>query len=100
MTSPQEWDPHKVEFPSCPDPNYKYIKILPKQGCKSDYGVMEFNARIIESLVVPTVPSSGPLPADALLAPKTFISTDRHSETGEQNLADYRYYKTPLTFAP
>ena len=89
LTSPKEWDPHKVEFPSGPDPSYKYMEYrLPKQGCSQDYDVMDFNARIIESLVIPTVPSSGPLPADALLAPKTFISTDRHSNTTPEDLSE------------
>jgi len=73
LTSSKEWDPHKVVFPSCLDLEEKPI-----------YDV--YNMRAMKSLIVPTVVCSEPLEDDKLLAPKTFISTERHSNTSPEDL--------------
>jgi len=75
LTSSKERDPHKVVFPSCPDLEEKPI-----------YDV--YNMRVMKSLIVPTAVSSGPLEDDQLLAPKTFISTERHSNTFPEDLSE------------
>ena len=83
MTSPNEWDPHRVEFPNNFNLNNEIME------CRSsERDIKEFNLRVVKSLVVPTVVSGGPLSDDQLLAPKTFISTERHSNTSPEDLSE------------
>jgi len=75
LTSPREWDPQRVTFPCSSDIEDKLT-----------YDV--YNTRVIKSLLVPTRVSNGPLADDQLLAPKTFISNERHSNTSPEDLSE------------
>ena len=75
LTSPKEWDPQRVTFPCSSDLDDKLT-----------YDI--YNTRVIKSLLVPTLVSTGPLADDQLLAPKTFISKERHSNTNPEDLSE------------
>ena len=75
LTSPREWDPQRVTFPCSSELDDKLT-----------YDI--YNTRVIKSLLVPTRVSNGPLADDQLLAPKTFISNERHSNTSPEDLSE------------
>ena len=52
------------------------------------FDIQTFNARIMKSLIVPTVIHDGPLAADMLMPPKAFISTERHTNTTPEDLSE------------
>ena len=107
LTSPNEWDPQKVTFPSATEVDIDDIESrnvsaglsLRRDIAFTDFGdnylqplkifdIQVFNARIMKSIAVWTVIHDGPLAADELLPPKTFISSDRHSNTTPVDLSE------------
>ena len=52
------------------------------------FDIQVFNARIMKSSVIPTLIQEGPLAADQLLPPKSFVSKDRHSNTTPEDLSE------------
>ena len=114
LTSPNEWDPRKVAFPSTSEVDIDDIESrnvsagasLRRDSSRRDnhmadtefgdnnrrplriFDIQVFNARIMKSIVVPTVIHDGPLAADMLMPPKAFISADRHSNTTPEDLSE------------
>ena len=109
LTSPNEWNPRKVVFPSIPDADIDELESRNvSTGCTLRRGVnmmtpefgdgyhqplrifdiQVFNARIMKSVVFPTVIHDGPLAADALMPPRSFISADHHSNTTPEDLSE------------
>ena len=108
LTSDKLWDPHSVNFPSISkmeteelegrnissvghdlrresmdisfcDPYHQSMKI---------FDIQVFNARIIQSTKIHTKISNGPLPKDQIMPTKTFISSERHSNTTAEDLSE------------
>ena len=109
LTSPNEWDPRQVAFPSTSDVDIDEIESRHVSAGSSSrrvttmastgfgdnnrqplriFDIQVFNARIMKSMVVPTVIHDGPLAADTLMPPKAFISTDRHTNTTPEDLSE------------
>jgi len=75
LTFSKEWETHSVEFPSATSPEEKSVYDM-------------YNLRVIQSIAVPTAVLSGTLSEDQLHFPKTFISTERHSNISPEDLSE------------
>jgi len=109
LTSPREWNPSAVSFPGITDGDMEEIESRGIGAAKAQIGeirselmdytdpylqpirifdIQAFNARIMKSTVVPTEMFEGPLSGDELMEPKTFLSSDRHSNTTPEDLSE------------
>ena len=99
LTSPHEWEPEQVQMPSATsmeiadieERNISGSRRVQGQHIDEEYDVCSlntFNRRIAQSKVVDTIISDGPLSEDQLRPPKTFISTNRHSNTTPEDLSE------------
>lgn len=107
LTSDHPWNPHEVEFPETPRSIIEEIESYNVSATNREeptvldtsYGdsyfqpvkvfdINVFNARIMKSSVIPVKISNGPLAEDELRPPKTFISTERHSNTTPEDLSE------------
>ena len=52
------------------------------------FDIQVFNARIMSSSVIPTKIAAGPLSEDEIQPPKTFLSSQRHSNTTPEDLSE------------
>ena len=52
------------------------------------FDIQSFNRRIMKSSVIETKMAQGPLSEDEILPPKTFLSTNRHSNTTSEDLSE------------
>eukprot|EP00980_Cylindrotheca_fusiformis_P006944 scaffold1450_cov67-Cylindrotheca_fusiformis.AAC.1 len=52
------------------------------------FDIRAFNARIAKSLKIPVRVSQGPLSEDELMPPRTFVSSQRHSNTTPEDLSE------------
>ena len=52
------------------------------------FNIQTFNARIMKIKVIPTCISDEPLSEDRLLPPKTFLLSNRHSNTSPEDLSE------------
>ena len=108
MASPIEWNPSKVQFPGT---DYNGIHEIESRNVslvevdfRGDdeliphdnpylqpiriFDIQSFNRRIMKSSVIDTRMAQGPLSEDEILPPKTFISTNRHSNTTAEDLSE------------
>ena len=106
MTSDSVWDPELVRFPGTSSTDVGMIEgynvsaartgsAVPELGFGDGYcrpmrvfDIQAFNARIMKSSVVPTKVSFGPLSEDKLVAPPSFLSSARHSNTTAEDLSE------------
>eukprot|EP00980_Cylindrotheca_fusiformis_P016016 scaffold4712_cov68-Cylindrotheca_fusiformis.AAC.1 len=109
LTSSNPWNPQAVNFPSS---DYYYtvnelegVNVAAVHLDAADrrditsfgdpyceplkiFDIRAFNARIVKSLKVPVLVSEGPLAEDELKAPRTFVSSQRHTNTTAEDLSE------------
>lgn len=107
LTSPNEWNPQKVELPGLAQSEVDEIEgynILELQVERKDnvnvahedpclrpvkiFDIRDFNARIMKSAIVSTKVSGGISSEDDLMPPRTFLSRERHSNTTPEDLSE------------
>ena len=108
LTSPTEWNPSKVRFPGTDYNDVHEIESrnvsLVEVDFKGDdalipydnphlqpiriFDIQSFNRRIMKSSVIETKMAQGPLSEDEILPPKTFLSTNRHSNVTAEDLSE------------
>ena len=110
LTSERLWNPQHVQFPGTTRLEREEIEgrsiSLVRHDLRRDeresrttfddpyheplriFDIQAFNARIIKSSRIETRVSDGPLPEDKIMPAKTFLSSNRHSNTTPEDLSE------------
>ena len=106
FTSPTECNPNKVKFPGTDFNDANEIEsrnislvennfrgddtLIPRDNpCLRPirmFDIQSFNRRMMKSSIIETKMAQGPSSEDEILPPKTFLSTNRHSNAAEEDL--------------
>ena len=108
MTCPTEWNPSEARFLGTDNNDVHEIEsrnvglievdfrgddaLIPFDNlCLQPiriFDIQSFNRRIMKLSVIETKMAIGPLSKDEILPPKTFLSTNRHSNTAAEDLSE------------